>query len=228
VGDHFPGNWEDLPIMEKLDYQEDLVKLFSKRYTRKNTYISNTSGSSGHPFFFAKNKEAHAMTWALVKNRYCWHSIKLNSKQARFYGIPLETTSYIQEKIKDFIINRVRFPVFDLSDEVLEKYLNKFKKTKFEYIYGYTNSLVLFARYLESKKLVFRDVCPTLNLCITTSEVLTIEDREILSNAFGVSVVNKYGVSEVAAIIAFEDRGNHWLLNRETQFIEIVSSRAKP
>ena len=228
VGNYFPSNWEDLPIMEKADYQDNLEKLLSKGYTKENTYIANTSGSSGHPFFYAKDKNAHAITWALVKNRYFWHGLKLNSKQARFYGIPLETTSYAQEKIKDFIINRVRFPVFDLSDEVLEKYLNKFRKIKFEYVYGYTNSLVLFARYLARKKIILRDECPTLNLCITTSEVLTVEDREILSKMFGVNVINEYGVSEVGAIIAFENRANQWLLNRETQFIEIISSSHKP
>ena len=139
IGKHFPDCWEYLTIMQKSDYQADLEYLLSKGYTRKNTYIANTSGSSGHPFFFAKNKEAHAMTWALIKNRYSWHGLKLNSKQARFLGTPLETTSNMQEKIKNFIINRVLFPVFDLSDNILEIFLNKIKKTKFEYIYGYTN-----------------------------------------------------------------------------------------
>ena len=100
VGDCFPDKWEDLPIMEKSDFQHDLEKMLSNGYNRKNTYIANTSGSSGHPFFFAKNKEAHAMTWAHIKNRYNWYDLDLNSKQARFYGIPLDRVSYIKEKIK--------------------------------------------------------------------------------------------------------------------------------
>lgn len=227
VGDHFPNKWEDLPIMEKSDYQDDLDKLLSTGYTIKNTYIANTSGSSGHPFFFAKNKKAHIMTWTIIKDRYSWHGLKLNSKQARFYGIPLETTSNRQEKIKDLIINRVRFSVFDMSDEILKKYLNKFKKVKFEYIYGYTNSLVLFARYLIRKNIVLKDICPSLLFCITTSELLTPEDRKILSKAFGVGVVNEYGVSEAGAIVAFEDKKNNWLLNKETQFIEIIDRNRK-
>ena len=222
VGNHFPDRWVDLPILEKSDYQGDLEKLLSKGYTRRNTYIANTSGSSGHPFFFAKSKEAHAMSWALIKDRYNWHGLKLNSKQARFYGLPLETTSNIQEKIKDYIINRVRFPIFDMSDGMMEKYLKKIMKIKFEYIYGYTNSLVLFARYLLQKNIVLKDKCHTLMFCITTSEVLTIEDRKILSKAFGVKIVNEYGISETGAIVAFDDKHNNWLLNRETQFIEIV------
>ena len=93
----------------------------------QNVYISNTSGSSGHPFYFAKNKEAHSMDWAIIKDRYNWHNLELNSKQARFYGIPLETLTYSKEKMKDYLMNRIRFSIYDLSDEVLWKYLGKFK-----------------------------------------------------------------------------------------------------
>ena len=60
VGRFFPDAWNDLPIMEKADYQDDLSLLLSKGYSTSNTYIANTSGSSGHPFFFAKDKYSHA------------------------------------------------------------------------------------------------------------------------------------------------------------------------
>jgi len=225
VGKYFPDVWEDLPIMGKSDYQDDLEKLLSKGYTRKNTYIANTSGSSGHPFYFAKDKEAHAMDWALIKDRYNWHGLSLNSKQARFYGIPLEKWSYRKEKLKDFLMNRVRFPVFDLSNEILQEYLRKFEKKSFDYIYGYTSSLVLFARFLLHNEIILKDICPTLKCCIATSEVLTIEDRSILNKAFGIGVVNEYGASEFG-LIAFESSEGEWLLSEETLFHEIINTDA--
>ncbi|MBC8146662.1 MAG: phenylacetate--CoA ligase family protein, partial [Bacteroidetes bacterium] len=203
-------------------YQGDLEKLLSDGYTRKNTYIANTSGSSGHPFFFAKNKEAHAMDWALIKNRYNWHGLKLDSKQARFLGVPLEITSKIKEKIKHYIINRVLFPVFDMSDNALEKFTKKFIKTKFEYIYGYTNSLVLFARYLLGKNIILKNICPTLKCCITTSEVLTVDDRKILSSAFGVRVINEYGSSETGQMAIENDRRD-WMLSEENTYFEVLN-----
>jgi phenylacetate-CoA ligase len=224
VGKFLPDNWEDLPIMKKSDYQNNIVKLLSKGYTKRNTYISNTSGSSGHPFYFAKNKEAHAMTWALIKNRYSWHGLNLNSKQARFFGTPLETSSYLKEKIKHFLINRTLFPIFDMSDKTLGLFTDKFKKTKFKYIYGYTNSLVIFAKYLNKNNIVLKQACSSLTLCIATSEVLTNDDRLVLTKGFGVDVINEYGVSETGAIVAFEDKHHNWLVNKETQFVEIVSS----
>lgn len=224
VGGSFPDKWEDLPLMQKSDYQDKLPKLLSNGYSTENTYVSNTSGSSGHPFFFAKNKEAHAMDWALIKNRYSWHGLGLNSKQARFYGIPLEGFSYVKEIAKDKVMNRVRFPVFDLSNQKLEKNFSLFKKHQFVTMYGYTNSIVLFARYLLHGKIKLKDVCPTLKHCITTSEVLTIEDRKIIEDAFGVKVINEYGASETG-IIAFENVGGEWILSEEILNYEIVDDR---
>ena len=92
--------------MEKSDLQIDLKKLLSNKYNLKNVFIGNTSGSSGHPFYYAKNKFSHSMTWALSINRYGWHNLELDSKQARFYGITLKNPGKAFELIKDNILNR--------------------------------------------------------------------------------------------------------------------------
>ena len=219
---NLPNSWEKLPIMQKIDYQMDIKKILSNGYTKKNTYIANTSGSSGNPFFYAKNKKAHAMTWALTENRYKWYGLDLESKQARYFGSPLENTGKYYELLKDFITNRKKMLIFDLSDDNLNEHIKIFSKIKFNFIYGYTNALVLFARYLLKNDLKLNCICPTLKLCITTSEVLTFEDRKILNSAFGVVVVNEYGISEAGGITAFEDGDSNWILSHETQFIEIV------
>ena len=219
---NLPKKWEELPIMQKIDYQHGINELLSNKYTKNNTYIANTSGSSGKPFFYAKNKFAHAMTWALAEDRYKWHSLDLESKQARYFGTPLENTGKYYELSKDFIMNRKKLLIFDLSDDTINEHIKIFSKVKFNFIYGYTNALVLFARYLIKNDLILNYICPTLKLCITTSEVLTFEDRKILNSAFGVVVVNEYGISEAGGITAFENGDFDWILSIETQFIEIV------
>ena len=224
VGKHFPSDWNDLPIMEKSDFQDDLESMLSVGFNKKNTYISNTSGSSGHPFFFAKNKEAHAMDWALIKDRYDWHNLTLSSKQARFYGIPMDRWSYSKEKAKDLLMNRVRFPVFDLSNIKLDVFSERFRMTEFEYIYGYANSLVIFAQHLITNKIVLKDLCPSLKCCIATSEVLAKENRRLLCKAFGVSIVNEYGASEIG-IIAFNSKKGEWPLSEEILFHEVINGK---
>jgi phenylacetate-CoA ligase len=56
-----------------------------------------------------------------------------------------------KERIKDFLSNRFRLPVFDLSNPVLENFLGHFRQKKFDYINGYTSSIVLFANFTRQK-----------------------------------------------------------------------------
>jgi phenylacetate-CoA ligase len=121
----------------------------------------------------------------------------------------------------------VRYPVFDLSDKKLERVLEDFKKKPFEYFNGYTSSLVVFAKYLIGNNIVLKDICPTLRLCMPTSEVCDVIDRKILEEGFGVKVVNEYGAAELD-LIALEDTEEDWIVNEETLFIEIVDDSGKP
>ncbi|MBS1550615.1 MAG: phenylacetate--CoA ligase family protein [Bacteroidetes bacterium] len=221
TGNKLPDKWEDLPVIVKSDYQNSDKNLISDSVPKKDLYTGYTSGSSGHPFSYAKDKFAHAMTWALIKNRYKDFGLTLNSRQARFYGIPFERIDFMKEKFKDFLSNRLRFPVFDLSDEMLEKFLKRFESSAFDYIYGYTNSIVLFARFIIRKNIILKKVCPSLKVCICTSENCTEEDKKIITEAFGVPAVNEYGTSEVD-LIAFEDFKGNWKLSEENIFIEIL------
>ncbi len=214
--------WSDVPVITKADMQVPLSDRLSEGFNLKNVYQNNTSGSSGTPFFFAKDRFCHALTWASNKNRFGWHGLDFNSSwQARFYGIPLKKVKYYREKLKDKMSHRVRFPVFNLSDEVCASYLEKFSQVPFEYLNGYTSSLVLFAKFCISQEVVLKDICPSLRVCITTSEMCSDIDRATLEKGFGVKVVNEYGAAELD-LLAFEDEEANWLLNEENLFIEIL------
>ena len=215
-------NWNKLPIMTKKEFQKPLLERLSHGFTTKNVYVNKTSGSSGDPFIFAKDKFCHALTWANIIHRFGWFGIDFNSSfQARFYGIPLDFIGNKKERVKDLLSNRYRFTIFDLSDAVLEKVLIKFQNKKFDYINGYTSSIVLFAKFLQKKNIVLTSVCPTLKCCMVTSEMLFDDDKILLEKQFGVPVVNEYGASELD-LIAFQNPNDEWQINSETLFVEIL------
>lgn len=228
AGDKTSGNWNDLPVLTKKDLQRPLSERLSKGYSEKQVFINKTSGSSGDPFVFAKDKYCHALTWASIIYRFGWFGIDFNSSyQARFYGIPLDFIGNKKEQLKDFLGHRFRFPIFDLSDEVLEKFLNHFRHKKFDYINGYTSSIVLFAKFLERKNILLKEICPTLKVCIVTSEMLFNDDKILMEKQFGVQVVNEYGASELD-LIAFENPDGEWQVNAETLFVEILDDENQP
>ena len=222
------SNWNDLPVITKKNLQKPLTERLSLGYNLKNVFVNKTSGSSGDPFVFAKDKPAHSLTWASIIYRFGWYNINFNnSYQARFYGIPLDFIGYKKERLKDFLGQRYRFPIFNLSDDFLETVLIHFKKKKFEYINGYTSSIVLFAKFLEKKNIKLIDICPTLRVCIVTSEMLFDDDKLLLETQFGIPIVNEYGASELD-LIAFQNTKNEWQVNAETLFVEILDENNQP
>ena len=220
--------WEDLPILTKNDLQQPLKDRLSEGYSEKNVYVNKTSGSSGHPFVFAKEKFCHALTWAINMDRFGWFGLDFSSTlQARFYGIPLDKIGYYKERLKDKLASRYRFSIFDLSDKKLQSFLKEFYKKKFDYINGYTSSIVLFAKFLKRKNLILKEVCPTLKVCVVTSEMLLPDDKKLLENQLGIPVVNEYGASELD-LLAYQNPNDEWVLNNESLYIEVVDENNRP
>ncbi len=222
------SNWNEIPVMQKSDLQRPLAERLSNGFSKKNVYINKTSGSSGHPFIFAKDTFCHALTWAEIIDRYNWYGLDFNSSlEARFYGIPLDVKGYQKERLKDRLSKRYRFPIFNLSEEKMEEFLHIFQRKKFAYINGYTSSIVLFAKFLLKKGIHLKDVCPTLNYCIVTSEMLFENDKKLLESTLGVPVINEYGASELD-LIAFTNPQGEFVVNSETLFLEILDDKNQP
>jgi len=72
VGKSTVENWAEVPVMQKKDFQKPLAERISEGYTVKSIYVNKTSGSSGDPFIFAKDKYSHALTVASNINRFGW------------------------------------------------------------------------------------------------------------------------------------------------------------
>lgn len=222
VGKTSVNNWENIPVLKKIDLQIPLKERLSEGFSKKKVYINSTSGSSGDPIIFAKDKLFHALVWANISRRFSWYAIDFNhSYQARFYGMPLDFVANLKLRFKDFLSRRYRFTIFDLSDIGLMKIITLFNKKKFDYINGYTTNIVLMAQYLSKRKIILKDICPSLKVCIVTSEMLFEDDKILLETQLGVPIVNEYGASELD-IIAFENPEKEWIVNAETLFVEIL------
>ncbi len=219
--------WNEVPILTKKDIQRPFEEVLTVQST-KGLYYHNTSGSSGTPFVFAKNKSSHTKALALYLDRLKRLGIDYGTDlQARFYGIPKKGISFCKEKMKDWLAGRIRFPVFDLTDERLSEILNSFAENPFVYINGYTNSILLFANFLIRNNITLNEVCPTLRFVIPTSEVCTSTHKELMKRAFGVDVFVEYGAAELD-IIAMEDLNHNFILNNETLLVEILDDKNEP
>ena len=83
------------------------------------------------------------------------------------------------------------------------------------------------AKYLEKENIVLKTICPTLKVCMVTSEMLFEEDKILLEKHLGIPVVNEYGASELD-LIAFQNPKGEWQVNAETLFLEILDENNQP
>lgn len=84
VGPSLPDDWSALPIMTKSHFQQPLKEVLTRGAQDAGLHIASTSGASGQPFHFAVDKYCHALTWALVAQRYGQYGLSTRSKQARY------------------------------------------------------------------------------------------------------------------------------------------------
>jgi len=216
------SNWSEIPVIKKTDLQnysskEKPNKLFN------NIYFANTSGSSGHPLLFWKNRECHSFAWAKIQISYEILGITQLDKEARFLGHIKDSykTKYL-ELLKDKFLNRFRFDVFNISEDRLMDYYNTFKKESFNYIYGYTNVIINFSKFIIKNKLPsLKEICPSIKVCIVTAEMCTEEDRNLIEKAFGISIYREYGSSETS-IIAIENKKLKWEISTDRLWVEVV------
>ncbi|MDG5799807.1 hypothetical protein QA597_05445 [Marinilabiliaceae bacterium ANBcel2] len=226
VGNQRPATWEEIPVIGREDLKRDFLKKIPDDISSKELYISSTSGSSGDPLWFARDKFMHALIWLNVSHLYQMAGVSINSKQARFYGMPTNYKARCKSRLKDRFANRYRFDITDLSDSALKKWISKFRKKRFNYIYGYSNTIAAFAYYLNSRSLILSSVAPSLKAVIVTSEVCSERDRSLIASSFGIPVYNEYGSSELG-VMGFKYDDKYWHISERLMLLEVLNEEGK-
>lgn len=161
----------------------------------------STSGTTGSPLIFPKDKKATAYMDAMMYLAYSWHGIKMGDKQARIWGRALNKKQKLVQIFKDGILRRKRLSAFEMDEINCFKYYHSLVKFRPKYFYAYANALYQFALFLEKNNLDGKMIGVSVSIC--TGEVLFSYQREKISEIFGCKVINEYGSTE-NGIIGFE------------------------
>jgi phenylacetate-CoA ligase len=188
-----------LPFLTKQKIHDNFHLLQNPIYKGRIS-TESTSGSTGDPMKFVHDRNGGAFARALSYREHQWYDLHIGCREARFYGIPMDFKAKHKEKLKDFLMNRKRFCVFDLSEDSLKRYYRMINRYQPEYIYGYTSAIFEFIQFMRNNNLRFKK--DFLKAVIVTSEVLLIDHRKIIESYLNVPVINEYGCSEVGIIAA--------------------------
>lgn len=192
----------------------DLLHRQCPRFTVDKT----TGGSTGEPVTIRKTR--HALAWELAATwrGYAWAHVYMGDLQARFWGIPLSAAGRRHARLVDFVCHRRRFSAFDFDHASFLEYDAALRASPPDYFYGYVSMIAELARwYMETGRSL--DVPP--KAAITTSEVLSPDDRSVIEAAFGCRVYNEYGCGELGTI-AHECEYGRLHTSDENMVVEIL------
>ncbi|ACH38809.1 adenylyltransferase, putative [Citrifermentans bemidjiense Bem] len=208
---------QEMPLVSK-EAMRAAVKEDRRKKGRGLDYRS-TSGSTGMPFQFYKDRLATGYMDSVQYAANAWYGIDMGDPQARFWGMPLGAKGALVARVKDLLRNRIRFSAFDLSLEAKEAFYARLRGFAPSYFYGYPSLIAEFCRYAAQQG-VDLSALP-LKAVVGTGEYVYPRERELISAATGAPFVSEYGCTEVG-LIGFECRHGSMHLMASNIVLEII------
>lgn len=199
----------DLPILTKDDLRAHREEMISRDGIK--VYSVKSSGSTGRPLKFYKDRIASAYTYAAMYRGLRWFGINYCDQEAYLWGIPIGRIDNLSAKVRDFLLNRFREKAFSLSDEVNYQFYNKIISKKPSLLSGYGTLIYEFARYVHKQKLDFQR--PIMRAIKYTAEMMYDYQKDFASKVFRCPIVSEYGSAETGVVSFQCPQGGHHVMS---------------
>lgn len=211
-----------IPPLTKAD-----VRMYMESGEQPRMYSTrrSTSGSTGEPLVFAKDRIASNYMDAAMHQVYRWYDIQIGDREGRFWGRAITRSARLKQSIKDRLLNRRRLSAFEMDDESCELFWKTLLRFTPHYFYCYPSAVFEFADYLQRTGQSGHVL--GLKAIICTGEVLFPHHEALLRDVFRCPVVNEYGSTETG-IIAFTCPAGSMHVLAQNVFLEIVDDDHRP
>lgn len=217
----FFTSYASVTVIDKSVIKKSYNFFFSNKFKGK-LFSKYTGGSTGSPFKYYTTKKSISYLWAGIILSWKSAGYQIGEKVAFIAGASIVKNDF-KHNLFYYLLNIKSFPIHDLSNSTIEKYIFNLNKYKIKYIYGYASAINLLANYISDNNYNDKNIkisLPHLVAIITTAEVLTPNMRSNIESAFNVKVYNQYGCNE-AGISAFECEYHQMHLISSRCFYEI-------
>ncbi len=186
-----------LPILTKDIIKNNFDDIISDQYQKDKLIEVTSGGSTGNQSVILKSPFFEQMgRAAMLRNNLLAHW-EPSDRAVWIWGAPYEhqaTKLSLKSRLGIIINNRILFNAYRYSPIDFPQWVKQINKLKPSIIYGYASIILEFSRYILENK----SKLPNLKSVITTTE--TLQQRDVISRAFGCNVYNQYGCREIPAI----------------------------
>jgi len=215
---------QQLPLIDKdtiRDVGDDLMPTDGIERQRR---LKGTSGSTGKPLNYYLDRKSHSYLWGHIWRAWSQTEYRPGDLYATLSGGSLlpEKVDF-KQRIYLLLSGCLHLPSYHLTSEIMDRYCKTLSDTKVGFMYGYPSSLELFAKYVNSQGV---NLIPA-KAVFTTSEMLTVEARAEIEQAFQCEVYDIYGCND-SGLYSFEcDQHSGFHQGMESCYVEVVDDDGK-
>lgn len=208
--------WNLLPFLTKDILLENKEDLFDRSIKTKQK--SSSGGSTGKRTFFYIDENRQDKATGANFFQLSREGINIWDKTAWLWGAFSEE-GFIS-RLKYLLVNERFYSCFDISRDELTKRLNNLSQFNPKIIFGFPSILKMAAEVVNAQKIIFTD----LKIVRTGGEPLSTEDKDFISKAFKVPVINSYGNMEFGVIASEESqfKDDFLTLLDDRVYVEII------
>ncbi|MFC1712121.1 phenylacetate--CoA ligase family protein [Candidatus Poribacteria bacterium] len=215
-----------IPILTKETVRQDLERLFSEDFGKKDLIWAHTSGTTGKALELCLSKECFQREYAFTWLHRSWGGVdRKNDKIVTFAGHPVVPIDRIKPPFWTYNLyeRQLLCSSYHLSKDNLAYYARKLDEFQPDFIHGYPSSIYLVSRYLLEHGInTIRPKC-----VVTASETIFDYQRQEIESAFGCRLLMWYGNTEMCAnIVECPDGGLH--IKHEHSHVEFLDESNEP
>lgn len=212
------GALASIPFQTKKVISENRERMRSR--SASSLTRSNTGGSTGEPLIFYLGKRRVSADVAAKLRATRWWGVDIGDREIVVWGSPVELTKQDRvRQLRDSLFSTRLLSAFDMSEEVMDRYLAFISGFRPLHVFGYPSSIYLLCCHARKKGIPLDSLGVRVVFC--TSERLYDYQREAISAAFGAPVANGYGGRD-AGFIAHECPSGRMHVTDENIIVEII------
>ncbi|MDD5674486.1 MAG: hypothetical protein PHC61_09995, partial [Chitinivibrionales bacterium] len=202
------SDFRNLPLLEKEPLRKAPSEFISKKYDPKTLQVIHTTGSTGTPLNIFCTPEVRQNNYAFYDRFLEIAGLFTHGKRATLGGRIIVAADQNHPPFwrNSSLQKNMLFSSYHLTEKNIPFYIEALRKYKPDLIDSYPSSLFVIADFAKRNGMDLKNITKGIT---TSAETLFPEQREIISEMFGVPVFDQYGAAEMCVFAGQCQQGNY-------------------
>lgn len=218
------ANLSRIPVTTKLQIRENTAKFISTDYDASKLPKAKTGGSTGVSLNLFFDRHCQKLRNGAQMYADSFSGWTPGMRIAAIWGNP-PIARTIKQKLRWFLLERtIYLDTMNLNPESMGTFVKQWYAFEPEMIFGHSHSIYIFAQYVLEQGIT--DLRP--KGIVATSMMLLDQERNIIEQAFGCKVSNRYGCEEVGLIAVECEQHQGMHINSSHIILECLDEHDQP